>query len=221
MRIVAPPANPSHAPSAGYTNSFANQLEPASLRFMSGQPAPDPAIVNASDIREFMFELRRIARTLLAGERNAHSVQATDLVHSAFYRNTIRDSVWKDVTWANRQYFFADMIRAMRRSLIDRVRRYRAAKRPPLVFFDPAEMPVDFSRDLEKKPERLEMLDEALIRLEKSNPEISIIIHYHYYVGLTTGEVAEMLEVSEKTVDRGLKKARILLAEQMMKTPLI
>ena len=34
-------------------------------------------------------------------------------------------------------------------------------------------------------------------------------------MGLTTGEMAQMLEVCEKTVDRHLKIARIILAEKM------
>ena len=137
------------------------------------------------------------------------------LIHTAFFRNTIRDNKWHDITWANRQHFFSDMVRAMRRSLIDRVRRYRAAKRPPLVFFSPDQMPVDFSSDLESRPERFELLDEALECISQTKPELGQLIQYHYYMGLTTSEIGKMLEVSEKTIDRNLKIARILLAEKM------
>lgn len=175
-------------------------------------------MVRASEIGEFMFELRNIARSLLAGERDAHSIQPTMLVHTAFYRNTVRDNQWQDVTWANRQHFFADMVRAMRRSLIDRIRRSRAARRPRLEFRGPEEMPVDFQRDLESRPERVEMLEEAMEILQASKPELVRMVQYHYYIGLTTREIAEILEVNEKTVDRDLKKARVLLAEIMMQS---
>jgi RNA polymerase sigma factor (TIGR02999 family) len=171
--------------------------------------------IRASDIKEFMYQLRLIARSLLAGERNAHSVAPTMLVHSAYYRNTIKDHEWTNVTWECREHFFADMVRAMRRSLIDRVRRSRAAKRPKLEFFSPEDMPVDFAADLERKPERVELLEEALQALEQDRPELARVIHFHYYIGLTTHEIAELLEVSEKTVDRHLLKARVLLAEKM------
>jgi RNA polymerase sigma factor (TIGR02999 family) len=173
-------------------------------------------IVRASEIREFMYELRRVARNLLAGERQAHSVSTDALVNTAFLRNTVSEHGWHDVTWQNRQFFFADMVRAMRRSLIDRVRRYKAEKRPKLEFFRPEDMPIDFQRDLEGKPQQIELLEEALEVLEKSKPDLARIVQYHYYVGLTTHEIAQMLEVSEKTVDRDLKKARIFLAETMM-----
>lgn len=193
-----------------------NGINSAPVSSPSGDPS-SATPVRASEIRDFMFDLRQIARGLLAAERNAHSVQSADLVQSAFCRNTVRGSAWQDVTWENRRYFFADMIRAMRRSLIDRARRSRAAKRPSLVFCGPEDMPMDFSGDLENRPERLALLEEALEELEKSKPEVSILIEYHYYMGLTAAEVASILEVSEKTVDRGLKKARILLAERMLR----
>jgi RNA polymerase sigma factor (TIGR02999 family) len=211
---------------AGPQTQFAYRQEPASLIRMSSSPPNDsPAnengpivqMVRASEIGEFMYELRSIARNLLAGEREAHSVVPTMLVHTAFYRNTVRGNVWQDITWANRQHFFADMIQAMRRSLIDRARRNRAAKRPRLEFRGPEEMPVDFQRDLSQKPERVELLEEALETLEATRPELVRVVQFHFYVGLTITEIAEIQEVSEKTVDRDLKKARILLAEAMMK----
>jgi RNA polymerase sigma factor (TIGR02999 family) len=193
--------------------------EPSNPPVMSiASPPTDPdiaAIVRASEIKEFMYELRIIARSLLAGEKNAQSIAPTMLVHTAFFRNTVRDNQWHDVTWANRQHFFADMVQAMRRSLIDRVRRYRAAKRPPVFYFSPDQMPVDFSADMDVRPERLELLDEALECLAQTKPDSVRLIHYHYYMGLTAGEIGQMIEVSEKTVDRDLKKARILLAEKM------
>ncbi len=171
--------------------------------------------VRASEIKEFMYELRGLARSLLACEKDAHSIAPTMLVHTAFFRNTIKDNQWHDVTWASRRHFFADMVQAMRRSLIDRVRRYRAARRPKLLFFRPEEMPVSFSTDLESKPEILELLDEALECLSQSKPELVRMVSYHYYIGLTSCEIGRLLEISEKTVDRNLKIARILLAEIM------
>lgn len=174
-------------------------------------------IVRASEIGEFMFELRCIARNLLAGERGAQSIAPTMLVHTAFYRNTVRNNQWSDVTWHNRHHFFADMIRAMRRALIDRVRRIRAVKRPPLEFRGPDEMPVDFPRDLHSKPEQVALLEEAMEVLEGTRPDLVRIVQHHYYVGLTTHEIAALLDISEKTVDRELKKARLLLADSMKK----
>ncbi len=181
-------------------------------------PAPDTTssgIVQASEIKEFMFELRIVARRLLAAETSAASVRPTALVHSAFYRNTVRDSRWENVTWENKTFFFADMIQGMRRSLIDRVRRARAQKRPPLVILAPEDMPTDFSSDLDHRPDRIVALEEALQWLETQQPRAAQVVSHHYYMGLNTGEIASLLGVSEKTIDRDLKMGRIMLAEKI------
>jgi RNA polymerase sigma factor (TIGR02999 family) len=180
------------------------------------QPASDGTDpIHAADIKDFMFELRMVARRLLAAERAAASVRPTSLVHSAFYRNTIRNDEWRDVTWANKEYFFADMIQGMRRSLIDRMRRSNAQKRPKLEMMAPEDMPSDFASDLEQRPERVVALDEALVWLETQQPRAAQVISNHYYLGLTTAEIAALLELSEKTVDRDLKMGRIMLAEKI------
>jgi len=171
--------------------------------------------IRASQIESFMLELRRIARSLLARERTGISVPTDALVNTAYLRNTVRNSEWVDVTWKTRQFFFADMIQGMRRSLIERVRRKRALKRPPIHFFDPRDLPIHFETDLQTKPEIVWLLEDALAVVEKSKPDLASVIKYQYYVGLTVNEVAEMFEVSEKTIDRWLGKARILLVETM------
>src|SRR5579863_8962588 len=62
--------------------------------------------------------LRRLARYILKGERQGHSLQATELVDQIYFR-LVRA---KDRDWRNRSHFFAIAARAMRRYLIDYAR---------------------------------------------------------------------------------------------------
>lgn len=187
------------------------------------EPDPDSTAdsesdpVSASDIGEFMFELRNIARGLLSGEKNGISLSTDALVNSAFLKSTVKDNQWVDITWANRRIFFADMIRAMRRVLIERIRRQNARKRPDLLFLDPSDFPVNFQTDIDQKPEIVRRLDDALELLAQSKPDIAEIVHFHYYIGLSSREVADLLAVSKKKIDRSLSQARILLFEIMSK----
>src|SRR5579863_8036212 len=62
--------------------------------------------------------LRRLAHYLMKGERQGHSLQATELVDQIYLRLVGA----KDQDWRNRAHFFAIAARAMRRYLIDHAR---------------------------------------------------------------------------------------------------
>src|SRR5689334_6147674 len=64
-------------------------------------------------------ELRRLAAHRMAGEAAGHTLQPTALVHEAWLR-LVREP---DQTWQNRAHFFAAAAEAMRRILVEKVRR--------------------------------------------------------------------------------------------------
>jgi len=66
-------------------------------------------------------ELRELARAKMARENPGHTLQPTALVHEAWLR-------LGDQRFENRAHFFGAAAEAMRRLLIDRARRKRAAK---------------------------------------------------------------------------------------------
>ncbi|MEM6468715.1 MAG: ECF-type sigma factor, partial [Planctomycetota bacterium] len=68
------------------------------------------------DLDLLLDELKRIARRLLSKEGRAQSIQTTDLVHEAVLSQIERG----EVTWENREHFFASMRLKMRRILLDR-----------------------------------------------------------------------------------------------------
>ncbi len=153
-------------------------------------------------------ELRRLARGYLQRERSDHTLQATSLVHEAYLRLVDQGTT----TWQNRAHFFGVAAQLMRRILVDHARRHRRKKRGGAldkVEFDEA-LALSVSRDL-----NLIALDDALQDLAALNPQHSQIVELRFFGGMTIEEVAEVLDVSPRTVQREWRMARAWLRRQI------
>ena len=153
-------------------------------------------------------ELRRLARSYLQRERADHTLQATGLVHEAYLRLVDQ----KTTTWQNRAHFFGVAAQLMRRILVDYARRHRTDKRGgdlTKVEFDEALAPPA-SRSLD-----VIALDDALRDLETLNPQHSRIVELRFFGGMTVEEVAEVLDVSPRSVQREWRMARAWLRRQI------
>jgi RNA polymerase sigma factor (TIGR02999 family) len=173
--------------------------------------------VDIGSIQEFMGELRSMARQLLAGERNAHSVRPTALVNSALRRSRTAEQDWSDLTWQNRNHFFACMYREMRRTLTDHARRRSATKRPQIEYVAPEDFDLNrLPTVADAKPEIVLAMYDALDWLEQSDPPLHEIVCHHYFTGMKVAEIAGLTELSEKTVDRRLARGRLLLHQKIL-----
>lgn len=76
-------------------------------------------------VAELYDDLREVARGRLRGERNAHTLQPTALVHEAY----LRLMGIRRIDWQDRGHFLAVAARVMGQVLVDHARRRRAAKR--------------------------------------------------------------------------------------------
>ena len=153
-------------------------------------------------------ELRQLARSYLQRERADHTLQATGLVHEAYLR-LVDQTV---IPCQNRAHFLAIAARQMRRILVDHARHHRADKRGGewcKVEFEEALAPAA-SRNLD-----VVALDDALKDLAKLNPQHSQIVELRFFGGLTIEEVAEVLDVSPRTVERDWRMARAWLRRQI------
>jgi RNA polymerase sigma-70 factor (ECF subfamily) len=155
-------------------------------------------------------ELHRLARSYLARENSQHTLQPTALINEAW----LRLIHWRNATWQNRAHFFGVTAQLMRRVLVDyaRRRRYARAHVPRPVSLDAA---LDFS------PERsrdLVALDEALQRLAEHDARKSRIVELRFFGGLGEEEIAEILQVSTKTVQREWNKAKAWLHYELNQT---
>ena len=117
-------------------------------------------------------------------------------------------SISNNNTLMNRGHFFAAAAAAMRSVLVDHARRRGALKRggdQPRVVFDDS---IDGAADLSGE---VVAVNDALEELEKSEPRKGRIVELFYFAGLSIDEIAGLLELSRRTVDRDLRFARRLL----------
>lgn len=155
-------------------------------------------------------ELRGLARQYLQRERRDHTLQATGLVHEAYLRLVDQTAT----TWRDRAHFFAVAASVMRRVLVDYARAHRAAKRGGAL------EKIELDEAVALTPERhvdLVALDDALKDLGAFDPRQSQIVELRFFGGLTVEEVAEVLEISPRTVKREWRLARAWLRREIVK----
>ncbi len=161
-------------------------------------------------------ELRAIAHARMRGERTGHTLQSTELVHEAYLRLHPREAV----EWRDRPQFFAAAAEAMRRILIERARAKGRIKRGG----DSegrwaAKLPLDLAEVAvlaeDRDPESILALDRAIERLGERDARAAQIVKLRFYAGLSVEEVAEMIEVSARTVLRDWEFARAWLHRQL------
>jgi len=137
-------------------------------------------------------ELRQLAAARM-GQSPAQTLQATALVHEAWLK--LFDGNVK--VWQNRAHFFRAAAQAMRQILIDRARRRLSLKRGS----QPVHISIDDVDIADTLPEeRVLMIDDALQRLQKEDPELGQVVMLKFFGGLTNAEVAEMTGVTERTI---------------------
>ena len=163
-------------------------------------------------------ELRKMARQYLRRERSNHTLQATELADEAWVK--LLDQ--RKVHWKNRSYFFAIAAGLMRRALIDHARAHHAGKRggnaERLSLDSVANMSL--ARDpvvLEQYYAQLITLGEALSRLEKLDPQQCRIVELRFFAGLKEEEIAEVLNISVRTVRRDWRSACAWLFREIAK----
>lgn len=148
-------------------------------------------------------ELHRMAERQMRSERADHTLQPTALIHEAYMQLVDQRASWK-----GRRHFFAIAAKCMRRIVLKHARQRAADKRGggvPEVSLDEA-IVADRAR-----PGDLLDLDRALERLEEIEPRQVEIVELRFFGGYTCEEIAEILEVSESTVNREWKSARAWL----------
>jgi RNA polymerase sigma factor (TIGR02999 family) len=153
-------------------------------------------------------ELRRLAAHKMAGERAGHTLQATALVHEAYLR-LVKESQQQ---WQNRSQFIAVAAETMRRILVDHARRRQSQKRGgdfQRTEVDFLELPVAGDDALVLK------VHEALNELAEEDPVKAEVVKLKFFVGLTSEEIASVLDLNEKTVRRHWSFAKAWLFQNM------
>ena len=173
--------------------------------------------VTIADVAGLFNDLRSMAKRLLYGEGKARSVRPTALVNSALRRCRRVDQDWSELTWENRELFFASIHREMKRALCDYARKREALKRPKLEYVEPEDFDLyDLPKEAEERPQIVVALDEALDWLSRESQELLVVINHHYFTGMTVLEIGTLLALSESSVKRRLNRARLLLHKKIL-----
>jgi RNA polymerase sigma factor (TIGR02999 family) len=153
-------------------------------------------------------QLKRQARILMSRERSDHTLQPTALVHEAF----IRLSEETGIEWENRSHFYGIASRLMRQILIDYARRHAAEKRGNhKVHFSIHDKVIP----LEERAGSIIALDETLERLAEIDERQAKVVEMRFFGGFTNAEIAESLDISERTVFRIWSAARFWLYREL------
>lgn len=163
-----------------------------------------------SELISLMYpELKRIAESQMRRERSDHTLQPTALVNE-FFLEIVRV---KSAQWKDRRHFLAVAAQTMRRFLIDYARSHRAAIRGggtvklQLTDFD---LPVSEGIDPI-------VIGELLDRLADEEPRMARVVEMRCFVGLNHTEIAEILEIDERTARRDWQVARAWLYGKLRK----
>ncbi|HUL73529.1 MAG TPA: ECF-type sigma factor [Vicinamibacterales bacterium] len=161
-------------------------------------------------VPEVYSELHRMARRQLRHERPG-SLQATVLVSELYMRLLAA----RRVAWQDRAHFFAMSAMLMRRVLVDAARRRNFQKRGGsarrVTFDEGAVVAPDRGPDLVR-------LDEALEALAAVAPRKARVVELRYFGGLSNGEIAELLGVSDDTITRDWNFAKTWLQREITRS---
>jgi RNA polymerase sigma factor (TIGR02999 family) len=185
------------------TNTPPTDLARLLLDAQRGTPAALDAVFEAT-----YAQLRVIARALMRRERREHTLQPTALVHDAWLKLVDQSRVG----WADRAHFLNIAARAMRQVLVDYARRRHAGKRVDGI------QRVTFNEEaghgLAAGVEVLALHD-ALERLSALDPRAARVVEGRVFGGMTTREVAHVLNVSTRTIEMDWTTARRWLAREL------
>jgi RNA polymerase sigma-70 factor (ECF subfamily) len=152
-------------------------------------------------------QLRALAREFMRRERPGHTLQPTALVHEAYLRLTDGAAV----AWQGRAHFYSVASRAMRRILVDHARARQVRQRGDFQERAPFEQVDDLGQPAECGDPDILALNGALERLAQTQPRRSRVVELRFFGGMNSAEIAEALNISEKTVLRDWQVAKIWL----------
>ena len=170
--------------------------------------APFPPLLpaTAEELLPLVYEeLRRLAAARMAQQSPGQTLQATALVHEAWLRLGERQ-------FESRAHFFSAAAQAMRHLLIERARRkLRARHGGGMERVDSDEVEIAAPAD----DERLLQIHETLDELAAFAPEKAEVVKLRFFVGLEESEIAEVLGLSLRTVERYWAHAKVWLFQRI------
>lgn len=169
-----------------------------------------------SGAREKLFaaaydELKKLARARLRDGGRSTYLDTTALVHESYLRFLNGGALRSE----DRRAFFAYASQVMRSVIVDAVRERQAERRGG----DLTELTLDtqVAANMPSGEEHVLHVHEALLALEQAEPRLAKVVEMRYFGGYSEVEIAEALDLTERTVRRDWDKARLLLTVALKK----
>src|SRR5215469_3518696 len=152
-------------------------------------------------------ELKKLARSHLRREVRAIPLETTALVHEAF----LKLAGGRQPAYENRSHFYGIASRLMRQVLVDTARTRAAQKRGAAQEVALAELP-----DCGPQPDqRVVAMEDALRRLEETDPLKGQLIEMRFFGGMTAEESSMALSIPPHIIRRELRLAQAWLRKEM------
>ena len=153
-------------------------------------------------------ELHGMAHRQMARQPADHTLETTALVNEAWIKLVDQ----KQAGWENRGHFIRVAATAMRSVLVDYARARRTQKRGD------GRRRLQLEEGVAMAPAQSALvlaLDESLKHIAQADEQIGRIAELRCFGGLTNAEVARALGVTERTVERGWRTARLHLQRDL------
>ena len=152
-------------------------------------------------------ELRSMARAHLRRERSDHILQPTALVNELY----LRLASHRRHEWQTRAHFFGATASIMRRILVEHARALKRGKRE----HESVHTDIDRLASPVFDPVPVLELDEALDELSHLSSRQARIVELRCFAGLTVPEIAAVLGIHARSVDRDWAMARAWLHRRL------
>lgn len=198
------PRNPSHEPPE---NASAQALEGEAFAQLLAQADAGQAEAWSRIYALLYDDLHRIARSQIRQQAGTR-LSPTSLISETWLRlASARFRV------ESRRHLTSLIARAMRFVLIDQARRALTDSRGER---DPAPLHESIAEAADQaRLERLLSLDQALNQLAAIDARLARVVELRYFGGLSEGEAADVLGITERTVSRDWRKARAFLLSRL------
>ncbi|MEW6707784.1 MAG: ECF-type sigma factor [Pseudomonadota bacterium] len=151
-------------------------------------------------------DLQRLAHSRLRRSGELSLLDTTSLVHESYLRMQRSG----ELSFAGRKHFLAYASKVMHAIVIDIVRARRAERRGGEALH--ITLNTEVAESVSRPDDEVLRVHEALQELAAAEPRLAQVVEMRYFGGLSEAEIAEALDVTERTVQRDWQKARLFLA---------
>jgi RNA polymerase sigma factor (TIGR02999 family) len=150
-------------------------------------------------------DLQRLARSRMNRSGQMTMLDTTALVHESW----LRFQGAGDAVFADRQRFMGYAARVMHSVVVDFVRARQAARHGGGV--EHVTLSTAVGDALSSRNDEILQVHEAMQELAVADQRLHDVVELRYFGGLSEAEIAAILDVNERTVQRDWAKARLFL----------